>query len=69
MNDKHVFEETSVTGGTTGINWLEDEAEWQKFKTACDTLGFNVRATGGAFLTHEIDGSKEDFEVILDLME
>jgi hypothetical protein len=41
---------------------------WSKFVKICDSLGFMVRVTGGKFLTHEINGSGEDFAVIIDLL-
>ncbi len=66
MSKKHAFEQEVVTG--TAGNWFSKESKWQKFKRACDELGYVVRVTGGNFLTHEINTSKEDFEVIIDLV-
>ena len=41
---------------------------WRLFKSICDQLGYVVRVTGGVFLTHEIDCSEDDFNLILELM-
>lgn len=37
------------------------------FTNTAKDLGFKVRVTGGNFLTHEIDGNKEDFIAIAEL--
>lgn len=41
---------------------------WSKFVKICDALELEVRVTGGNFMTHEINGSGEDFSVILELL-
>ena len=66
MSNRHSFEQELVYG--TAINKFARYDAWSKFLRIYQELGFKVRVTGGCFLTHEIDGSKEDFEAILDLM-
>ena len=63
---QHAFAQELING--TNGNFFVKESKWQKFKLVCFELGFNVRVTGGNFLTHEINGSKEDFETILELI-
>ncbi|HHZ71435.1 MAG TPA: hypothetical protein EYN54_14425 [Methylococcaceae bacterium] len=66
MSKQHAFEQETITG--IGGNWFSKESKWNKFKGVCFELGYEVRVTGGNFLTHEINASREDFDVILDLM-
>ena len=66
MSAKHAFEQETITG--IGGNWFAKESKWQKFKRVCDELGYVIRVAGGNFLTHEINTSREDFDVILDLI-
>lgn len=66
MSAKHTFEQNVITGCSG--NWFAKESRWQRFKRVCNDLGYSIKVTGGTFLTHEINGSKEDFEVILDLI-
>ena len=40
---------------------------WDKFTNTAKELGFKVRVTGGNFLTHEINGNKDDFIAIAEL--
>jgi len=63
---RHTFDQELIY--KTAPNKFARYDAWSKFLKTYQELGFKVRVTGGAFLTHEIDGSKEDFETILDLM-
>jgi hypothetical protein len=65
MAKQHTFKQEDITSESG--SFFTQEARWQRFKRVCDELGYSIRVTGGAFLTHEIDGSKEDFETILEL--
>jgi len=62
MSKRHAFGQQEVTGASNSND------KWDKFKRITDTLGFTVRVTGGAYLTHELSGTKKDFEIILDLV-
>ncbi len=42
--------------------------EWSNFKSVIDELGYEIRITGGTFLTHEINCDSADFETIKDLL-
>jgi hypothetical protein len=66
MSIRHAFGQEDITG--TYGSWFSRESKWQKFQKVYRELGFSVRVTGGNFLTHEIDCSNEDFEIILSLM-
>jgi len=64
--NRHAFEQELVC--STAPNKFARYDSWSKFMKIYQELGFTVRVTGGNSLTHEIDGTKEDFETILDLM-
>ena len=63
---QHAFAQEEICGNSG--NFFMKESKWQRFKLISVELGYLVRVTGGNFLTHEINGSKEDFDVILDLI-
>ena len=44
------------------------DEKWQEFTEACKILGFEVRVTGGNFLTHEIDCGEGEFNTILEIV-
>jgi hypothetical protein len=67
MSDRYAFDQELVYANAT--NRFARSDSWSKFTKLHRELGFKVRITGGVFLTHEIDGTKEDFETILDLIE
>ena len=59
----HIFEQQLIYATAH-----DDDKAWARFTRVCIELGFKIRVTGGAFRTHKIDGSKEDFEAILELI-
>ena len=62
MSKRHAFDQQEIIGP------LANHGKWVKFKKITDTLGFTVRVTGGVYLTHELSGTKKDFEIILELV-
>ena len=66
MSKQHAFAQCLITKGAR--TEVQANYKWSSFRGICDELGFNVRVTGGNFLTHEIDGSNDDFEAILELL-
>jgi hypothetical protein len=64
--NQHAFNQTEIL--VMKFRKRDQDIIWSKFVKICDALGFKVRVTGGKFLTHEINGSGEDFAVILDLL-
>ena len=62
MSKKHAFNQEVIIGP------FANDDKWVKFKSICSQLGFTVRVTGGVFLTHELNGTIKDFEIILDLV-
>lgn len=66
MAARHNFEQQDVLRAR--INGIRQNLIWHKFIETSIELGLTVRTTGGAVLTHEINCSKEDFDVVLDLV-
>ena len=62
MSKRYIFNQIAVTGDSNATR------KWVKFKKICGELGFTVRVTGGVFLTHELNGTEKDFEIILKLV-
>ena len=59
---RHNFDQNEIIGA------FAHHHKWVKFKNICDELGFTVRVTGGAILTHEFGGTAEDFETVQELV-
>jgi len=63
MSKKHLFSKLEITG-TSRFN----NQQWNIFNEHVKCLGFIVKVTNGNFLTHEINTTKENFEIILELI-
>jgi hypothetical protein len=59
---RHAFDQQEIIGASNNND------KWVKFKKITDALGFTVRVTGGVYLTHELSGTKKDFEIVLELV-
>lgn len=52
-----------------GLTKQRKDAAWKRFMSICDEFGFKVSVTGGAFLTHQIEGADHiDFEAVIELV-
>ena len=58
--NKHIFEQQLIYA--TAHN---NDKAWARFTKVCIELGFKIRVSSARY---EIDGSKEDFEAILELI-
>jgi hypothetical protein len=47
----------------------DQDVIWSEFISIMSDLDFTVRVTGGNFLTHEVNGSQEDFDTIIELLD
>ena len=65
---KHNFNEAEVLMLSKRIGEKFKQEKWDAFIDAANELGFKVRVTGGAFLTHEINTDEEDFNVLLEIV-
>ena len=65
---RHSFNQCEVLMLEHRIGKKFKDEKWQEFKEVVNTLGFKVRVTGGVFLTHEINTSEEDFNIILEIV-
>lgn len=63
---RHSFNQSQVL--ILGLSKREKDAKWAKFKAISEEFGYEVRVTGGNFLTHEITCTEEEFETILELV-
>jgi hypothetical protein len=64
--NQHAFNQTEIL--VMKFCKSDQDIIWSKFVKICGVLELKVRVTGGTFLTHEINGSSEDFAVILELL-
>jgi hypothetical protein len=62
---RHSFNSEVVLRGIRGD--VTRKHSFNRFLDLSKQLGYTVRVTGGVFLTHEIDCTEEDFQIILDL--
>ena len=65
MAERHAFSSKDITEG--GWSTEIKNKMWERFVVTSKDLGFRVRVTGGNFLTHDIDCSKEDFDTVIEL--
>ena len=67
MREKHAFNQAEILMLSRRAGTIPKVHMWDKFTNIAKELGFNVRTTGGNFLTHEINGSEGDFIAIAEL--
>lgn len=64
---QYAFNQTEIFMLERRIGQNFKDLMWDKFTGTAKELGFKVRVTGGNFLTHEINGDKNDFIAIAEL--
>lgn len=57
---RHAFNQAEIIGD---VDHAASQRDWDLFKHAANTLDFKITVTGGAYLTHEITCSQEDYEI------
>lgn len=50
------------------VHTSRQEEQFRRFVKIVNELGYTIRVTGGAFLTHEINTTEEEFNIILELL-
>lgn len=62
MASQVAFSQDLICGGKRFPDRL-----WKEFVSLCEELGYKVRVTGGNDLTHEVNCTQEELNVIFEL--
>lgn len=62
---KHTFNQEEIL---STVHHSRQWERWAKFTKVVNELGYSIRVTGGNYLTHEINTTEEEFEVIKDIV-
>lgn len=65
MSAKHAFSQDEIS---KHIDIAIADRQWEHFINVVETLGYSVKITGGNFLTHQINCSSQDYQIILELL-
>ena len=65
MSKRHSFDQSEVL--MLGFTKRQKNRAWLIFTEVLGELGLKVSVTGGNFLTHEINCTGDDFDIILGL--
>jgi len=58
--NRHAFTQDEIVGD---VEHAASARDWDLFNRTAKMLGFKIAVTGGAYLTHEIACSQEDYEI------
>ena len=65
MSNKRSFNQAEILLLDRRIGQTFKDRAWELFISTANELGFKVRVTGGAFLTHEINATEEELIQIM----